>query len=260
MGLIFALIHEILAPMFAPVIFFALLCHIVRRAPDTRSFGTRAVMVAHAVIVVLLVLSLSGLVSTLGNDNVPRVLALQASIAAKADFALRPDVFDALHRSSEYSLMVLMPWYYDNDFPPALVLKSCLSMLPSFAFMLVYGLHSIARLEIDKKVRWLLGATFVAASSAPLALNLIGWDWNRWNAIAVLARFGCVVSLRLFLPSRRGRTSVPLVVAGVLAVAISLASDTVLFDQARVQFYPFEQQFEFIRRLFETDFRYRPRS
>jgi hypothetical protein len=258
-GFLLGLTHEILVPMFGPVIFLAMVCHVIRRAPDTTSLGSRGVMAAHAVIAIGAVLVLSGVVSTVGGENKERVLALKAYIEQRADYGLRPDLFEALYRSSKENLFELMPWYWRVDRPLPLIYKSCLSVLPSFAFLIAYGLHSILRLVVSKLTRWILAVSFVGACVAPLALNFVGWDWNRWNGIAVMASFGAVLTLKLFLPSPRRRSSLVLATLGAMAVAISLASDTVLFDETKVQFFPFEEQQRLIERIMRSPQYYRPR-
>lgn len=257
-GLILALVHEVLTPMFGLVTFFAMLCHILRRAPDTPAFVPRAAMVAHAVAAILLLFASSTAVSLIGPEHTRRVFALQGSIATEVDYWLRPDVFEALRVSTQHSLLFMMPAYWSMAWHRPLALKSALSVLPSFGFMFFYGLYSIRRLELAKSSRWVLGVAFAGASLGPLCLNLVGWDWNRWNCIVVLACFACILTLKLFLRSPPRRTSLPLVVAGVAAAVISLASDTVLFDERRVQFYPFENQVLFIQKVIADGFRYRP--
>ncbi|HEY8947066.1 MAG TPA: hypothetical protein VIM73_22635 [Polyangiaceae bacterium] len=257
-GCLLALVHEILIPMFGPVLFLAMLCHVVRQAPQ-QSFGMRATMGAHAVGAMLLVLVISTLASAVGVEDRARVIALQQFIAERVDYGLRPDLFEALYRSSERNLNWLMPAYWRIDPPWPLVQKSFLSILPSYAYLILYGVYTIVRYPFSKGLRTLIGLTFVGACLAPLTLNAVGWDWNRWNGIAVLASFSSVVTLKLFLYSPRRRSSLLVPILGVIATAIGLASDTVLFDNAKVQFFPFEQHERLLDRLLQREPRFRPR-
>jgi hypothetical protein len=60
--------------------------------------------------------------------------------------------------------------------------------------------------------------------------------------------------------ARRAAPSLVLVTAGLLFTAIGLASTTMLFDRLEVQFFPFEHQFQFVQKLFNGHFRWRPQS
>lgn len=259
-GLIFALIHEVLAVMFGTVMLFAMLCHIVDLGRRTRlSTAVWVSLCAHLCCAILIVFVVSSLVSTLGTEDASRIAALKSWIVRHSDFPLRFEAFEALQRSSKEAFESLMPWYWATRSNRLLAWKAFFAFLPSFAFLIFYGLFSIRRMQESRLNRYMLSAVFVAASLAPLALNLVGWDFNRWNAIALLACFSCLLSMKLFLPSAPLRTTpVHVWTLGAAAIALSLASDTVLFDGFTVQHYPFENQFEFIERLFQDGTTYRP--
>lgn len=260
LGLLFALIHEALAVMFAPVMVFTLACHIVARSKAER-LGIKNVvaLVTCLVLTASIVFVVSSIVSTLGTEDFAKVRALQLSIRRHTDFVNRPDAFEVLERSSRENLLHLMPEYWSYPANRRVAIKSAIAFAPSFAFLVYYGLRAVERPTLSRAIRWILRALFLGAVISPLLLNFVGWDWNRWNGLSLVAGFCCVLALKRYLPPfRPSPCPVHLWALGAIAAVISLASTTVLFDAFQVQFFPFEQQFEFIRNLFKHDFRYRP--
>ncbi len=256
---VFAFIHEILAVMFMPVLSFVMLCHMLRHWSELSRLQ-RASMFAHASMVVALAFGLSGAVSTLGTRDMATVSQLQASLLTKVDFGLRPDAFSALARSSVDSYTTLMPWYWGKNRHSLLAPKAWLAVLPSVLFLVRYASNEILRLPIQTWARWLLWAAMFATIAAPQTLNLVGWDWNRWNAISVIGCFTCITATKVFFPGTLPplRSPGPLLIGGLIAVVLSLAADTPLFDEFQVQFFPFDEQVKFIMNLLDPAFKYRP--
>jgi len=263
-GLGLCFVHEVLAVMFGPTLFFVMLCAIVarwRRWPLgpwqlVALFGTALLIFASWV-------ALSGWIGTHGTATPEKMARLARELRAAVDFPLRPDVLEAETRSSMRNLTRLMPWYWGmiwklEPLPP---IKSWLAIFPSLSFLLLYGQLAIRELRLNPLASLLLGLGFAGAVLAPLTLNLVGWDWNRWNAMALLSATSSLLALRWLLPNPGRSRLRPFVLGyGGIALALSLASDNVLFDLFQVQFYPFEKQFEFLLELFEKDFSYRPRG
>lgn len=260
LGGLLALIHEVLVPMFCPVMLLALLCHAIRRTPDTPSIGTRASMYAHAGAMTLAILLVSLWVSLRSTEDARQAMALQAELLQKVDFPLRLDVFEAVYRSSRHSLLFLMPAYWSTEWSSYQVTKSLWSIAPGFLYLFANGLRSISQLALSRNARWGIGLCFAGASVAPFTLNLVGWDTNRWNGIALLACFVGNLILKLFFRAPSRPLSLVWATLSVSAVAIGLVSDTPLFDDARVQFFPFDRQFQFIYRVVTDGFSYRPSS
>jgi hypothetical protein len=255
---VFAFIHEILAVMFMPVLAFVMLCHLLRHWPAQTKLQV-GLMVAQALAVVALAFVLSGAVSTLGTRDMATISKLQTALAAKVDFGLRPDALAALARSSAENLSTLMPWYWTKNRHAMLAPKSWLAVLPSILFLLRYASIEIQRLPLQSWMRWLLWVSMFATIVAPQTLNLVGWDWNRWNAISLLGCFTSITALKAFFPNSAARRSpASLLAAGAVAVVLGLAADTPLFDEFQVQFYPFDEQIRFILNLLDPTFRYKP--
>jgi hypothetical protein len=246
-GLLFSFIHEVLAPMFGPVLLFAMLCHTANRiARDGLKRSTQVILLVHVAVVTVLIFVLSSVVSTLGTQDAQRIEALKTWVIGHAHYPLRLEAFDALQRSSAENMAKLMPEYWAVREFRAMAARSFVAMLPSFAFIMFYGLREIRGLTLPLLHRAVLGASFLLAALTPLSLYLVGWDWNRWNAIALLAAFASVLAIKLSFETEADQRAVPAYVwaLGAIAVALSLASDTILFDGDTVKYFPFTRQLE----------------
>jgi hypothetical protein len=256
---VFAFIHEILAVMFMPVFGFVMLCHLLKHWPSQTPLQ-RSSMFLQAGLVLLFAFVLSGVVSTLGTRDDATIAKLQAALVAKVDFGLRPDAFAALSRSSAENLSSLMPGYWKHNPQARIAPKSWLAALPSVLFLLRYGACLISSVPARNWWRWLLGLSLATTVMAPQTLNFVGWDWNRWNAISLLGCFCCIIAVRLYFPSNSPAkaSSTSMLTAAVIACSLSLAADTPLFDMFEVQFFPFDEQIKFIRKMLNPAFHYRP--
>jgi len=267
MGVVFALVHEALAAMFGPVVFFALLCHIVgcSRERSAAPLGNR-VMLAHAVLVTGAMFVASAMVGTLGTRPAWVVRALAEAIAEHANFPLRPHALEALRRSTSDAVLYLMPRYYRRPGVAGDVLRPALLFLPGFAFLVYYGLHSIGRLGLTPGARRVLRAAFLAATVAPLSLNLVGWDHARWNSVAVVATMLCVAAAKLLPASpeaasqRRALRSPLVLTLGAAAVVLGLSADNVLYDGYTVPLFPFERHVDSLLDLARGGFRFVPQE
>jgi len=237
-------------------------CHILRLATSSPlSRRTWLMLLLHAALTSGFLLSLSSIISTIGVEDLDRVQALERYVIAHADYPTRTHAFIALQRSSKENLLRLMPWYWSErgHWPGAF--QSWQAFAPSFIWMLVYGVSAVRRAPLLRPARWVLVVLFLVASAAPLAFNFIGWDWGRWNGLALLASFSTLVALKLYFPSRATDKSSPVVLGlGLAVAALGLASTTPLFDGFDVQFFPFTAHQQLIERLIEDGFQYRPRS
>lgn len=265
-GVVCVLVHESIAVMFAPVMLFAMLCHVFGRGEDAPA-GWRRLELAHAVLFTGAILLASAAVGTIGTRPATVIKALETALAAHTDFPLRPDALEALRRSSLHLALRVMPAYYRRPGVAAEVLAQAFVMLPGYAFLLVYGLRSIAGLALSRRRRRLLLLAFLAASFSPLALHLVGWDHGRWNSLAVLATLFCVAALKLRPavadptgPAVHRRPSPVLLTCGAAAALLGLASEPILFDGRTVQLFPFEKLLESAVDLVQGGFRFVPEN
>lgn len=257
-----ALIHEGLAVMFGPVLVFAMACHVLRHTSRRRTtLGVWLLLLVHLCGATLFLLSLSSLVSLIGVEDLKKVQALQQYAVAHADYTIHPKAFDALQRSSRENLWRLMPWYWSVSGHWIGAIQSWQSFAPGFLWMLVYGVHSALGVSLpEPKARFILALLFVVASLAPLSFNFVGWDWARWNGLALLASFSAILAMKLYFPTRH--TKPPrdaLLLTGLIVTVVGVASTTPLFDGFEVQFFPFQAHQDLLRQLVTDGFQYRPR-
>ena len=261
LGVVLALVHEGLLPMFAPAMGFIMLCHIARQARGSAlSVRTWVTQFAHAVLSCVLMLVPSVWLSVSGTDQLARVQAMQSFIQKHADYALRPDAIEALTRSSEKNMTELLPWFWSQERFRQVLMYGEIAFLPGFVFVLFWGGYSIRRSGLPKWQRWGLGVAFVVAALAPQLMNFVGWDWQRWNSASMACAFACIVAFQLFLPgTTTGRRPKWLVPVGVALTAVGLGSTTPLFDAFTVELFPLEHHVEFVKKWIGGGFTHRPR-
>ena len=258
LGCVLPLIHEGLLVMFGPSALFVGVCQWLRALGD-REPGARdwSLLAAHVMGSVLLVCAVSYAVS--GTTALPTQQALQRFATQHADFKLRPDAFQVLSQSTRHNILVVVPGYWSWPFGRTLALRGQIAFVPGFLFLLYCGAREIWAARRAKTLRVALLLLFVAAAIAPEAMNVVGWDWPRWNSMALMSALICMLAYQLYFPSaKRARPSLSLLTLGVALTSIGLASTTMLFDNYQVQFFPFDQQFEFMNRVLDGNFRYRP--
>jgi hypothetical protein len=159
-----------------------------------------------------------------------------------------------------------MPGYWAIPAARYQAKRDLTAVLPGLAFLLYYGLHLIRQLQSPRHERWLLALVFIGASLSPLPLHFFGWDYSRWDAVAVVDCFCGVGILQTFLPAltSSGQTTEhsalpPLAVAlGLCAVVLGISADCNLYDGVAVQLFPFDRTVMFIIDLFRNGFAYRP--
>lgn len=254
-GALLALIHEGMIVMFGASALFIAVCHAklhlsgrldAKRKAWLFALGLGVALVAVAVIVVF--------ASTPADPG--RVRALHRFIAPHVDFALRGDAFDVFTRTTSENMFQAVPYFWSDQVSRERALRGDFGFLPSIAFLIWHGVRELRAAEPNAK---LLPSLFVAASIAPEVMNLVAWDWPRWNAMALATSGLCIAAMRLLMPAaRRAKPSLRLVTAGLLFTAIGLASTTMLFDRFEVQFFPFEHQFQFLQQLLHGNFKWRP--
>lgn len=224
------LIHETGFLIFFPVIFLRFLADLEGR----RDGAKVATLLALSIV-------LSAVVISVGQTHLSPALveAMRRSLQAKADYHLRVDAFEVLTRTVRDNWKVMGPLWLQRDFQE-LFLFSLLVTLPTALYFSYESCTSVSRAGYGRAV-----TLFAAgASFAPLSLHLLGWDFSRWDTLAVTTSFlvFAVVQLNFERPPRAlpelthrsGRA-----LAAVL-VAVNLASSIDLFDNYVVQSFPYE--------------------
>jgi hypothetical protein len=257
-GLVLPLIHEGLLVMFGPAALFIGLCKWIRaldgRQPTRREF---CLLGAHAVGAVALICAVTVTVSS--PTSLSTMQALQRFARQHADFGLRPDAFQVLTQTTRNNVTVVVPSFWAAQSSRVTGVRGLIAFLPGFSFLAYCTVRSIVASALQKPLRAALVISFLAASLAPEVMNFVGWDWQRWNSMALMSCLTCVVAYPLHLAKARdARGSLGLVTIGLLLTAIGLASTAPLFDEYKVQYFPFDQQFEFMGRVLDGHFKYRP--
>jgi hypothetical protein len=167
-------------------------------------------------------------------------LQLQNEIAGQVDFQLRANFFKVMHRSLQdnFSLIIGL---YRNNFVGALIgeARAFLALLP---VALLFAWSSVKLLRDSRlEKRWVLAALAVAVSFSPLPLHLIGWDWFRWNALAVANAFMVFMLLFRKIGGEHSQLSrwltEPKLV--MLVIMVNLATGDGLLDNYNVKTFPY---------------------
>ncbi len=260
--LVLLLVHEGLVVMFAPSLLFILLCQAARRSQHHElSKRTWLLHAGHALLAIAPILGLAFALSTSGTGDGQRAHALADFMRRHADFVVHPEALKTLTRSSRENMTVIVPWYWRQSETREIATKGLIAFVPGFSFILYYGVRSILRLTLPFWLRAVLSSTFLAAVVSPELMNFAGWDWPRWNGIAIMQAISCIMAVKILLPQGKP-AQIPhsLLSTGLVLAAVGLASTTMLFDNYKVQFFPFDKQFEFLMDVFDGHFSYRPRA
>ena len=266
LGVFLAFVHEGMVIMFLPTIFFMLLCYLVRHLAQAEvGRGTRWSLYVHTALATLAGIEASSIISRVGSRDSATISALQASIGRVANFSLRGDGFEALYRPVHDNLFTLMPGHWRQPDHMATLLRGFVGIAPGMLFLIYYGLRTIVRWNAGWRVKFLLSASYVVAVLAPLTLNFVGWDSNRWNAISMITAVCCIGIMRLHFAYAASETQIQrwslppwALTAGVCAVATGLATTNDLFDGYTVQWFPFGHHLDSIKELFRSHFAWRP--
>ena len=238
-GTALALVHEALPIMFLPPLLFVIWCAELRRSPTIERKTARR-RLGRVLAAFALPFGVALWMSTSASATSEHALELHQQLSERVDFELRFDVFEAIARSSDQNLLELMPAFWANADHRSGAIRSLLVSGPCLAFWLVYGLRAIARRRLPGRA--VLTLAIGASVLAPLALNLVGYDTDRWFAIATFNAVICGLVFRSSFP----RTSMPssrrLAWFGAATVCVGLTSSPQLFDGHRVHLFPFSSQ------------------
>jgi hypothetical protein len=256
-GPVLALVHEAQTILFMPVVLFVLACRALAAAQRSRALAQARPFNAGWTVLALagvlgIALGVSAYVSLAGDAQ--RVGALEHWLKQRADFTLHYGAFRALRTGSPVSLLDAM--YNFWSVPGRLIwwFKALVLFLPSFGFLGVGGWRAIGRAEPASPLAVAaLRGLFLLACLAPLSLNVVAWDYARWFALAVTNALVCWLAFHVccrVAPSRDERALLPL--AAAVVIALGLSSDAILFNNARVSYYPFFDQWQALAGLLES--------
>jgi hypothetical protein len=256
-GVVLAFVHEAQTLLFMPVVLFILACRalaLAQRTPASggapRGWSTGLLLTA----VLSLALGASAYVSLAGEAQ--RVAALQRWLNERVDFTTHYGVFRALKTGSPVGLLDVM-WRFWSD-PGRLIwwFKALVLFAPSYVFLIIYGWRALATaVGAARRSVAALRALFLLACLSPLSLNVVAWDYARWFALGVVNALVCILGFHAAcrVPASRDTSRPPwLPLAAGVVVALGLASDGILFNNARLSYYPFFDQWQALAHLLES--------
>jgi len=226
------LLHEQFFFAFLPL----LIVSILFGAATARSAAQRRLAWSGGVLLAALGLGLMAYVMWHGSISAAQTEQLRHSIARTADRPLDAYVFQVLSLTPRENLHIMGSVWGRSTFLLAEV-ESVLLFGPTAA-LLSWATLLLLRRSMPGKYRWLYAAVLLA-TLAPLSLNLMGWDKNRWNELVALNAF-----LLLLIVSRlAGGETVHLPRwlrrACLLVMLLNMATGGGMIDDRHIRPFPF---------------------
>ena len=226
------LTHELFLVVFFPVV---LLSFALQALSLPEPSARRKALPGIAVLAVI-ALGTTMLTATHSSADRQTARALEADVQKHVDFPIRPDFFEVFTRSAGDNLRIMLAYIHNRGWRQA-QLGCTLLLLPTGALLL-----GIARCLLERSSIYHARLAFffcVAASLAPLAMNLLRWDVGRWYALAGLNCFLTLLCVCQFVPGDPLPEYPAFVRAAVLVIAISMASGGFLMDHREIRPFPF---------------------
>jgi hypothetical protein len=231
------LIHEQFLFAFLPVLMVAVLLGAAGDGSRTQGrSASRVLPVGGAVLLAAIGLVLLGILARYGSLTESSAQVLEATARVRADHPLSHEVFKIAPRTAAENLQIMESVWRRRTFFPA-QLESFLIFGPS-AFVLSWGTLLLLRTWRPKDYRWIY-AGVVVATLAPLSLNLVGWDKNRWNQLVCFNAFVLLLLIcRLFA---RGPVRFPIRFrqACLVVILINMVTAGGLVDYVHARTWPF---------------------
>ena len=227
--------HEMFLVVFFPAILLSF-------AFDSRSPANRS---ASSLLpsIYPLILSLFMVAGTLRLALHPALSAAQVSVmatraASRADHVISSHILTLFQLSAGDNMRIMGELFlHDHRF-----------LLLWFVSFATFGLTSIPLVAVSvmalktrghRSAPRLLSAGVICSSLSPLAMNLVGFDFVRWNALATLTSF--LVLLTVTRGGLRVRLPAPLKNLVILLIACNMACGEGLMDRATPHFFPFAE-------------------
>jgi len=234
------LIHEQYLFAFVPLVLFS----IVLSAFESDSPSTRSRILTGAAVLLLLALLATFCVVHFGAASASQSAQIHSRIAASVDFPLDEDFFHvfAATLGSNLSIMAALwhkPSFYLGHIQSALLFLPTTTLFCIATWFVLQQRERAARAR-GPNLRLFLAA--MAATLAPLTLNLIGYDKNRWANLTCINAFLVLVLVCRF--TRGPRVVLPryFLPAAILVMMLSMASGGGLMDNREIRPFPFVQR------------------
>jgi hypothetical protein len=228
------LVHESFLILFVPVILFGLFVDGSRDQTSDSLKKTRLAIGAVSCVSLAVAAGLS--LSRPMSDQ--QASALYGRMTLRADFPVRTDFSHVMQTSLAENVRGMWQFAHTSNFRMTLLIGAMV-FVPTL-ILLGFAMKSIAS-RFDSRLvsnRWMV-ALALCTGLAPLSMTILGWDLDRWDALA------CLDCYLASLVALRGMPKITIVLppwflyATVLAIALSMASGGPMMDHLRPNPYPF---------------------
>jgi hypothetical protein len=226
------LIHEQFFFAFQPV----LIVSVLFGAATGETVAQRRLGWTGAILLAVLGLGLTGYLGRYCTISEAQANQLQHSIALKADRPLNPEVLKVLPRTPRQNLSIMRLVWERPTFLPAQV-ESLLLFGPT-AGVLSWATFLLLRRWMPGAHRWLFTGVMLA-TLAPLSLNLMGWDKNRWNELLSLNAFLLLLMVAKLAGGEPVELPLRLRRACLLVMLLNMASGGGMMDYRNIRPFPF---------------------
>ena len=226
------LTHELFLVVFFPVV----LLSFALQALSLPERSARLKVLPSIVALAVVALGTTTLTAMHSSADKQTARALEADIQRRVDFPVRPDFFEVFTRSAGDNLRIMLAYTHNHGWREA-QLGCALILLPTGALLL-----GVTRCLLEQSSISHARVAFffcLAASLAPLAMNLLGWDVGRWYALAGLNCFLTLLCVCQFVPGKSLPGYSAFVRAAIVVIAISMASGGFLMDHQEIRPFPF---------------------
>ena len=226
------LIHEQFFFAFVPV----LVASVAFGAATGKTASERKLAWTGAVLLAVLGVGMTWTMGRHGAISEAQTAQLAQTIARTADRPLNAEVLKVLPRTSRENLEIMKSVWSRPTFIPAQI-ESLLMFLPTAGVLSCAALLLLRR-WMPGKHRWLY-AGVVLATLAPLLLNMVGWDKNRWNELLCLNAFLLLLVVSRQMGGEAVRLPLRLRRACILAMFLNMAIGGGLMDNLHIRPFPF---------------------
>jgi hypothetical protein len=232
------LIHEQFLFAFLPVLIVAVLLGAVGDGsqPIDNASATRILPVGGALLLAAIGLVLLGIFARYGSLTESRAQVLEATALARADHPLSHEVFKIAPRTAAENLQIMESVWRRRTFFPA-QLESFLMFGPS-AIVLSWGTLLLLRSWRPGDHRRIYTGVLLA-TLAPLSLNLVGWDKNRWNQFVCFNAFILLLLICRLFGRHPVRFPIRFRQACLVVILINMATGGGLLEFRHIRPWPF---------------------
>lgn len=227
------LTHEMFLLVYAPVL---LLSFVLNAATETESRRARLALLYGALLAIFAGIA-TLVIAKQPSFTVAQVLAYQQEIQQRADFPLQTTFYLVLARSTADNLRLMATfvskpsWWTD-------ILGGLVTVLPMMLFLLALVRRMLRQATLQGR-RWVFPAC-LAASCAPLSMNLVGFDVGRWWALSGLTTFLVFCLVCGYVPGPGIRLGTAALRIAMMIVALNMACGDGLIDPgSTIQAFPY---------------------